>query len=103
MSIQLGVQGAGREINQERVFVLAQQISAAALVKRVVIDPVLLYESKVRQGGRDGRTLLISASSATKGRGFKETDAITERTILFVFNFVCVWGGGGGKAVFSLH
>ena len=46
----LGMKTGGREINQERVFVLAQQISAAALVKRVVIDPVLLYETKVRQG-----------------------------------------------------
>ena len=67
---------------------LAQQISAAALVKRVVIDPVLLYESKVRQGGRDGRTLLISVT-ATPGGGFKETDAIEERKPSCLFSRVC--------------
>ena len=64
---------------------LAQQISAAALVKRVVIDPVLLYESKVRQGGRDGRTLLISGPATI---GFKETDAIEERKSSCLFSRV---------------
>ena len=49
---------------------LAQQISAAAIVKRVVIDPVLLYESKVSQGGRT----LLNSTQATEGGGFKETE-----------------------------
>ena len=38
----LGMKTGGREINQERVFV-----SARPLVKRIVIDPVLLNQTEV--------------------------------------------------------
>lgn len=39
---ELGMNTAGSEINQERVFV-----SARPLVKRIVIDPVLLNQTEV--------------------------------------------------------